>query len=471
MLPNYPKATPFLDYLAEARKLAAVEGAVSPSLPASPAPPPAPPCTVDMLKQRPAGDKSWPIKCRGATLSGVDKDLVLSGAHLSYGDFKEAMFVGTGAIRLNETGLAHADLSGAKVSVFGENLDGNAIRASIDFSGANLTNADLSGSMFTAESSYAASGASTIDFSGAHLAHANLSGSTFSASSSYGGGSTIDFSGADLAHTDLSSSAFTADNSQGSYGKATIDFSEANLANADLSDLMFIANSSYGDATIDFSEANFTNADVSGSKVTAEGKAGDATINFTKADFAYADLRGSEVTAKSTYGKTTIDSTQSKLSDAGLIAENILGLQPQLPPVSPPPSHPPPLQPPSSQQPSVPPASPALSSSRLFSPPPSSPPQGDATMFALYIGGSIVAAGIFAACCVAWRRRLKKTRLAWSGKVDPTLTFSGSSASEIQIDLPHLAPDSAYTAASRAPDKGVLLDGTTQLCTGMEWYR
>jgi len=32
-----------------------------------------------MLKQRPAGDKSWPIKCRGATLSGVDKDLVLSG--------------------------------------------------------------------------------------------------------------------------------------------------------------------------------------------------------------------------------------------------------------------------------------------------------------------------------------------------------------------------------------------------------
>ena len=91
-----------------------MEGAVSPSPPASPAPPPAPPCTVDMLKQRPAGDKSWPIKCRGATLSGVDKDLVLSGAHLSYGDFKDATFVGTGAIRLNETGLAHADLSGSR---------------------------------------------------------------------------------------------------------------------------------------------------------------------------------------------------------------------------------------------------------------------------------------------------------------------------------------------------------------------
>ena len=98
-------------------------------------------------------------------------------------------------------------------------------------------------------------------------------------------------------------------------------------------------------------------------------------------------------------------------------------------------------------------------------------------MFALYIGSSIVAAAIFAACCVAWRRRLKKNkRTAWSGKVDPTLTFSGASASDpmmqsVQIDLPPLAPDSAYTAASRAPDKGVLLDGTAQLRTGTEWYR
>ena len=29
----------------------------------SPAPPPAPPCTVDMLKARPAGDKNWPVAC------------------------------------------------------------------------------------------------------------------------------------------------------------------------------------------------------------------------------------------------------------------------------------------------------------------------------------------------------------------------------------------------------------------------
>ena len=98
-------------------------------------------------------------------------------------------------------------------------------------------------------------------------------------------------------------------------------------------------------------------------------------------------------------------------------------------------------------------------------------------MFALIISSGIVVAAILAACYVARRRRLKKKRSAWSGRVDPTLT-SGSSASDsmiqIQIDLPHLehlAPDSAYTAASRVPDKGVLLDGTAQLRTGMAWYR
>ena len=37
-----------------------------PSPPSSPAP--APPCTVEMLKQRPAGDKSWPVACSQTTL-------------------------------------------------------------------------------------------------------------------------------------------------------------------------------------------------------------------------------------------------------------------------------------------------------------------------------------------------------------------------------------------------------------------
>ena len=75
-----------------------------PSPPSSPAP--APPCTVEMLKQRPAGDKSWPVACSQTTLGDDTQELDLSGAHLSYGDFKEATFIGAGEIKLNGAGLA-----------------------------------------------------------------------------------------------------------------------------------------------------------------------------------------------------------------------------------------------------------------------------------------------------------------------------------------------------------------------------
>ena len=60
-----------------------------PPPPPSP-PPPAPPCTVAILKQRPAGDKSWPVACSQVTLGTYDLDL--SGAHLSYGDFEGATY-------------------------------------------------------------------------------------------------------------------------------------------------------------------------------------------------------------------------------------------------------------------------------------------------------------------------------------------------------------------------------------------
>ena len=72
-----------------------------PASPSQPPPPPAPPCTVDMLKQRPAGDKSWPIACSQTALGTADEELDLSDAHLSYGDFKDATFTAAGAIRLN----------------------------------------------------------------------------------------------------------------------------------------------------------------------------------------------------------------------------------------------------------------------------------------------------------------------------------------------------------------------------------
>eukprot|EP00964_Phaeocystis_antarctica_P100624 scaffold66219_cov62-Phaeocystis_antarctica.AAC.2 len=139
--------------------------------PPPPSPSPAPPCTVEMLKQRPAGDKSWPIACSNTTLGTADKELDLSGANLSYGDFKEATFTADGVIRLNGAGLAHADLSGSKLTA-----DGGFGNALIDFGEADLTNADLSGSELTAvtRGSY---GSTSIDFTEAALANADLSGS------------------------------------------------------------------------------------------------------------------------------------------------------------------------------------------------------------------------------------------------------------------------------------------------------
>ena len=67
---------------------------MSASMPSSAAPPTplAPPCTVEMLKARQAGDKSWPIACRNAAL-GEGKELDLIEAHPSHGDFKDGTFV------------------------------------------------------------------------------------------------------------------------------------------------------------------------------------------------------------------------------------------------------------------------------------------------------------------------------------------------------------------------------------------
>mgnify|MGYP001477014421 CR=1 FL=1 len=128
-----------------------------------------------MLKQRPAGDKSWPIACSDTTLGTADKELDLSGAHLSYGDFKDATFIGAGAIKLNGAGLANADLSGSKLTA-----DGGFGNALIDLSEADLTNVDLSGSELTA-STTGNYGSSTIDFTEATLDNADTSGSTLTA--------------------------------------------------------------------------------------------------------------------------------------------------------------------------------------------------------------------------------------------------------------------------------------------------
>ena len=98
----------------------------------SPPPPPAPPCTVEMLRQRTAGDKSWPIACAGITLGTTDEELDLGGAHLSYGDFQDATFIGASAIRLKGAGLASADLSGSTLradGVYGDSVIDLALAA------------------------------------------------------------------------------------------------------------------------------------------------------------------------------------------------------------------------------------------------------------------------------------------------------------------------------------------------------
>ena len=139
----------------------------SPPPPLPSPPPPAPPCTVAMLKQRPAGDKSWPVACSQVTLGTWYEDLDLSGAHLSYGDFQDATFQALyGSINLNGAGLAHADLSGSTLSAkhYGD--------ATIDFAGADLTNADLSGSTLDVESFFGRD--TTIDFAGADLTRSTV---------------------------------------------------------------------------------------------------------------------------------------------------------------------------------------------------------------------------------------------------------------------------------------------------------
>ena len=52
-----------------------VTGLKPPSLPAAPRAPA--PCTIEMLKKRPAGDKSWPIACSHTTLGQYFKNFTL----------------------------------------------------------------------------------------------------------------------------------------------------------------------------------------------------------------------------------------------------------------------------------------------------------------------------------------------------------------------------------------------------------
>ena len=95
------------------------------------------------------------------------------------------------------------------------------------------------------------------------------------------------------------------------------------------------------------------------------------------------------------------------------------------------------------------------------------------------IGSGIVVAAVLAACYFARKYRLEKNSLPQSGKMDPTLISDSSlksepqvGASNIQVDVAEPAPSfSLYTVAYNIPYKGMLLDGSAQMRTGLSWYR
>eukprot|EP00964_Phaeocystis_antarctica_P116151 scaffold80119_cov64-Phaeocystis_antarctica.AAC.1 len=129
-----------------------------------------------MLKARPAGDKSWPIKCGGVTLGGYDKELDMGGYNMSYGIFEDAEFIGLGKVNFAGANFKHADLSGSNITA-GDTFDNTLI----DFTGANLANADLSDSDITADSIESNYFYEAIDFTGANLANTDLGGSKITA--------------------------------------------------------------------------------------------------------------------------------------------------------------------------------------------------------------------------------------------------------------------------------------------------
>jgi uncharacterized protein YjbI with pentapeptide repeats len=98
--------------------------------------------------------------------------------------------------------------------------------------------------------------------------------------------STVDFTKANLTNADLSGSLLTAVSRT---GDTTIDFSEANLINADLSGAGLTSASGKrvlpedaGVSTIDFTQADLTNANLSGSTAALAGMA-RATLATTLA--------------------------------------------------------------------------------------------------------------------------------------------------------------------------------------------
>ena len=115
-----------------------------PSPPPSPAPPPsALPCTLEMLRLRPANAVDWPIRCVDRTIYGIGEELELSEVHLSRGDFsgdfENATFVGAGTIKMDGADLVYTVMRDAKLTVTNSS-NGKAL---ISFTATDFTKTDL----------------------------------------------------------------------------------------------------------------------------------------------------------------------------------------------------------------------------------------------------------------------------------------------------------------------------------------
>ena len=282
-----------------------------PILLAAPAPapapaPPAPPCTVDMLKHRTAGDKSWPIACANVVLEPgpEDLDLDLKNASLSYGDFEGATFEGNAKIDLQGAGLSNSNLRGSKFEMTRKIGSNNRdISNRIIFTDADLENADLSLSTLYAESMETYSSRNDealIDFERANLVNANLSHSKFLVETLNNPGK-INFKDANLINADLSGLKLEAiNNNDDKWGANTnvVSFENANLSNADLSDLD-VDVSGYSYSLVDFRSADLSNADFGNANINAHSRhsAAGASVDFDGADFTDMDRTGWAVTA------------------------------------------------------------------------------------------------------------------------------------------------------------------------------
>ena len=314
---------------------------------------------ADLSETKLAGAYFWSTSLRNANLSGANlkgiefrsgdlfgtnfTDAILTRAHFYGEDLENANFTGADLTDANfdGTNITGSNFNGSNFTkeqllstrnfnegnLSGVGLSGMDLSANeddsteaVNFSGFNLTNADLSKTTLTG-----------VDFSDAIIKGANFSGSDFTAdqlysTASYNPVGVKDLSGINLSHLDLTGADFSSEEWEESYVLSdsnfshsilyNADFSRANLANADFSNAEFLS-AYFGGAIIngaDFSRdddsdfqwqftidmlrytASYMNKDLSG--------VGLRNIYLAGEDFSDFNLAGVNLEGASLYGAT-----------------------------------------------------------------------------------------------------------------------------------------------------------------------